>query len=212
MLNGVKLVNRVNVGSKERILRKKEDVKKNILTAGWNIVKKEGWQALSMRRIADAIEYTAPIIYGYFDNKDALLTEFTRQGYLHLAARLNEAKNKHRLPAKQLEAMWLAYWNFAFDEREYYKLMYGVEVNCCNCKINYLAEEELPSAIFTEVIQTLIDNSKNPQTNACKKYYTFWSVIHGLISINIVNKGQTDELNQEILKDAITGIIRTIVE
>ena len=38
-----------------------------------------------MRKIADKIEYTAPIIYEYFANKDAILNELTRQGYVKLA-------------------------------------------------------------------------------------------------------------------------------
>lgn len=198
------------MGSKERIIRQKEDVRCKIIAAAWHIVKKEGWQALSMRKIADAIEYTAPIIYGYFENKDALLTEFTRMGFLTLANHLNAAKARHRLPAKQLEAMWLAYWNFAFAEQEYYQLMFGIEVNSCECDVR-MPEEELPFTIFSEVIQELVDKGPHPDTNVCKKYYTFWSVIHGLISINMVNKGQSDALNKEILKDAITGIIRTIV-
>ena len=44
----------------------------------------------------------------------------------------------------------------------------------------------------------------------CTKYYTYWSIIHGLISINIVRKGASDEINRQILKDAITGITRTL--
>ena len=198
------------MGSKERIMRQKEDVRSRILCAAWHIVKTEGWQALSMRKIAEAIEYTAPIIYGYFENKEALLIEFTRKGFLDLAERLKVAKAKHRLPAKQIEAMWLAYWNFAFEEQEYYQLMYGIECSCCEMSQNF-KEVDMPSAIFMEVIQDLADSSNKPETDVCKKYYTFWSVIHGLISINIVRKGQSDKLNQEILKDAITGIIRTIV-
>jgi len=98
----------------------------------------------------------------------------------------------------------------AFEEQEYYQLMFGVEVNCCVMSKNF-PESELPDEIFGAVIQELVDRSNNPNTDVCKKYYTFWSIIHGLISINIVNKGKSDKLNQEILKDAITGIIRTIV-
>jgi len=51
------------MGSKERIARLKEDTRSNILDAALDIVKEDGWQALSMRKIADKIEYTAPIIY-----------------------------------------------------------------------------------------------------------------------------------------------------
>src|ERR1700754_742526 len=105
------------MASKDRILRLKEETRTNILDASLQIVKEEGWNALSMRKIADVIEYTAPIIYEYFSNKEAILLELTRQGFIILARDMKEAKEKHRLPAKQIEAMWLAYWNFAFAEK-----------------------------------------------------------------------------------------------
>jgi AcrR family transcriptional regulator len=83
------------MASKDRILRLKEETRANILDAALRIVKEEGWQALSMRKIADKIEYTAPIIYEYFSNKEAILLELNRQGYLKLAKELSEAKEAH---------------------------------------------------------------------------------------------------------------------
>src|SRR5215210_3429722 len=102
------------MASKDRILRLKEETRVNILDAAFKIVKEEGWQALSMRKIADEIEYTAPIIYEYFANKEAILAELNKKGYLQLKDEMEAAKNQHELPAAQLEAMWMAYWNFAF--------------------------------------------------------------------------------------------------
>ena len=57
--------------------------------------------------------------------------ELTKKGFMLLAQRMQEASDRHEDPAAQLEALWLAYWNFAFAEKEYYQLMFGVEVNCC---------------------------------------------------------------------------------
>lgn len=196
------------MASKERILRQKEETRAKILTAALQIVKEEGWQALSLRKIADVIEYTAPIIYEYFTNKEAILLELTCQGYKLLYARINEAKKKHRLPAKQLEAMWMAYWNFAFAEKEYYQVMFGVEMNCC--AVNSNLNDEWPADLFTEVINELTKHKNPSEDDLCKWYYTFWSVVHGLISINIVRIGTTDEINRQILQSAITGIIRSI--
>src|SRR5690349_4677142 len=119
------------MASKERIQRLKEETRVNILDAALHIVKHEGWQALSMRKIADVIEYTAPIIYEYFANKDAILMELTRKGYVLLAKDMEKAKENYLLPEDQLEAMWLAYWNFAFDNKELYQVMFGVQMNCC---------------------------------------------------------------------------------
>jgi AcrR family transcriptional regulator len=197
------------MASKDRILRLKEETRCNILDASLKIVKGGGWDALSMRKIADEIEYTAPIIYEYYANKDAILMELTRKGFLLLAKQLEEAKNKHRLPAKQLEAMWLAYWNFAFAERELYQVMYGVKISCCE-RAKIMPESERPMDLIWDVIVELMLPHVGTEEEVCTKYYTFWSVIHGLISINMVDRGNTDETNQEVLKTAITCIIRSI--
>jgi AcrR family transcriptional regulator len=197
------------MASKDRILRLKEETRCNILDASLKIVKEGGWDALSMRKIADEIEYTAPIIYEYYANKEAILLELTRKGFLLLAKQLEEAKAKHRLPAKQLEAMWLAYWDFAFAERELYQVMYGVETSCCEMA-KKMPESELPTDLIWDVIVELMLPKVGTEDEVCVTYYTFWSVIHGLISINMVNRGNSDETNQQILKLAISGIIKSI--
>jgi AcrR family transcriptional regulator len=195
------------MASKDRILRLKEETRINILDAALHIVKSEGWQALSMRKIADVIEYTAPIIYEYFANKEAIILELTRKGFLILARDMEAAKEKHHLPAKQLEAMWLAYWNFAFAEKELYQVMFGVNTNCCELA-KIIPESEAPYDLIAEALEKIMNNPD--EDTVCTKYFTFWSVIHGLISINLVNRGRSDEMNHEVLKTAISGIIRTI--
>ena len=122
------------MGSKERIQRGKEETRSNILDAALMIVKEDGWQALSMRKIADQIEYTAPIIYEYFPNKEGILLELTRRGYQILGKDIREARDQHGNAADQMEAMWVAYWNFAFSHKEFYQLMYGVDMVCCTVK------------------------------------------------------------------------------
>ena len=198
------------MASKDRILRLKEETRINILDAALQIVKEEGWPALSMRKIADVIEYTAPIIYEYFSNKEAILLELNRKGFLILAKDLREAKSKHRLPAKQLEAMWEAYWTFAFANKELYQGMFGVTTNCACEMVNNLPEADLPWDIITEVIGELMGITDMESEVICTKYYTLWSVVHGLVSINLLSRGFSDEINRQVLKDAIGGIIRTI--
>ena len=198
------------MASKERILRLKDETRTNILAASIDIVKEEGWQALSMRKIADKIEYTAPIIYEYFANKDAILNELTRQGYVKLAAQMEEAKSKHTDAAEQLEAMWLAYWNFAFAEKELYQVMYGVEVNCCVFE-NTCPDVKAPSNMLCNKIEEIIPEARRTEDYICTKYYTLWSVVHGLISINMTRQVRSDEdINKQVLKDAISGIIASM--
>jgi AcrR family transcriptional regulator len=198
------------MGSKERIQRLKEETRTNILEAALQIVKEDGWQALSMRKIADKIEYTAPIIYEYFTNKDGILLELTRQGYILLGKNVKAAKGKYEKTEEQLEAMWTAYWNFAFKHKEYYQLMFGVDMVCCEQKKAKVPEMEFLDNLFFDTIKDLMKAEQPEEGVICRKYYTFWSIIHGLISINMVNKGRDEEMNQHILKDALKGIIKYI--
>jgi AcrR family transcriptional regulator len=196
------------MGSKERILRQKEETRSNIIKAARQIVKEEGWQGLSMRKIADRIEYTAPIIYEYFANKEAILQELTSKGFLLLAKDLEAAKKEAgNDPAAQLEAMWLAYWNFGLKNKEMYQLMYGVQMTCCQ---QSTPESDAPYDLISSAIAELM-NEPDPDADVIvQKYFTFFSVIHGLISINMLSGGLSDEINKQILKDAIVGIIRYI--
>ena len=196
------------MASKDRILRQKEETRKNILDAAYFIAKDEGWQGLSMRKIADKIEYTAPIIYEYFSNKEAILSELTGRGFNMLSRELEKAKATSENPEEQLEAMWMAYWDFAFTDTEMYQVMYGVQINCCAEKCT---AAEGPYKLFISVIAEVMKNN-NPSEEVLKqKYFTFFSIIHGLISINIVNENQAlENINNQILKDAIGGIIKSI--
>ena len=196
------------MASKERIQRLKDETRISILEAAYKIVQQEGWQALSMRKIADAIEYTAPIIYEYFSNKEAILEELNKKGYLYLGKEMEEAKNKHEFPADQLEAMWMAYWNFAFKKKELYQLMFGVQMNCCS--MQKTPEAEVPAKLIRETIAMLLDGKPHAEDEICRRYYTYWSVVHGLVSINLVNRGTSDEINRQVLKDAIGAITKSI--
>lgn len=197
------------MASKDRIQRLKDDTRCNILGASLEIVKEEGWPALSMRKIADKIEYTAPIIYEYFNNKDAILQELTRMGYVKLAKQMEEANAKFTDPAQQLEAMWMAYWNFAFAEKELYQVMYGVEANCCVMG-NACDDVKAPSNMLWNKIEEIVPVDRRTEEYIDTKYYTFWSVVHGLISINLTRQQTSEDINKQVLKDAIGGIINSI--
>ncbi|WP_374164368.1 TetR/AcrR family transcriptional regulator [Arcticibacter sp. MXS-1] len=195
------------MGSKERIQRLKEENRINILESSLRIVKEEGWQALSMRKIADEIEYTAPMIYEYFPSKEAILAELARQGHLLLARDMRTAKEAETNPEKQLEGMWLRYWNFAFTHKELYQLMFGVGITCCQ---NKSEEGVVVFDLVCDSIRSVMNSEKPSEEIVSRKFYTYWSVIHGLVSINLVNGGVCERDNRQILKDAITAITRSL--
>jgi AcrR family transcriptional regulator len=198
------------MGIAERRLRQKDEVRSSILATAWQIVKEEGWQSLSIRKIADAIEYSVPVIYDHFQNKEAILLEFGKKGFELLIKRLQQAKEKSDDPAEQLGAVADAYWNFAFKNKEYYQLMFGLGIACCETE-KCIQEKSVFRQIVMEPIVAILAKNKDNKQNACLKYHTFWSVMHGLISIKMMSASLvTDELNKLVLDDAISGFIRNL--
>ena len=198
------------MGITERRLRQKDEVRSSILSTAWQMVKQEGWQSLSIRKIADAIEYSVPVIYDHFQNKEAILMEFAKEGFHLLSKKIQLAKGKYDDPAEQLKTVADAYWNFAFKNKEYYQLMYGLGMPGCEIEKCFPERADFRNLVM-EPITAIIAKSKNSDANPCLKYYTFWSILHGLISIkNMRNADVSDELNKKVMDDAIEGFIKNL--
>src|SRR5215216_240784 len=139
------------MGITERRIRQKEEVRASILSTAWQMVKEEGWQSLSIRKIADAIEYSAPVIYDHFENKESIMWEFAREGFLLLAKKIQKAKEKSNDPAEQLKAIADAYWNFAFRNKEHYQLMYGMGMPGCEIEKCFPERSSFRNAVLEPI-------------------------------------------------------------
>lgn len=198
------------MGILERRLRQKEEVKTSILQAAWQLVLEEGWQALSIRKIADAIEYSVPVIYSHFENKDAILQEFTKEGFQLLTEEVSRQRDSQTEASQQLEAIAQGYWDFAFANKEFYQLMFGLGIPRCE-QVNQVAEMKQFSDVLIGVIQEVISTSKQPQVDAFLKFHTYWSILHGLVSIQFIDGSiTTNPWSQLVLKDAIGGFIKAL--
>lgn len=198
------------MGIVERKMRHKEEIRSGILAAAWHMVLTDGWQSLSIRKIADAIEYSIPVIYNHFENKEAILLEFSKEGFQKMALVLHEAKSTGGKPDAQLEAMAYAYWDFAFENKEYYQLMFGLGIPACEM-VNQFAEIKEMTTILISTIREALVQANNEQADYFLKYHAYWSILHGLVSIQMIEKsGKTDAFRKMILKDAINGFCKSL--
>lgn len=196
------------MGISERRQRQKDEVRQAIMETAWNIVMTQGWHALSMRSIAGAIEYSAPVIYSHFDNKEALLHEFYKQGFLLLGKKLEKARSKYDSPEDRLYAVALGYWDFAFDNKQYYQVMFGVNMECCSGGNNRPPEVENVISIFQSSIEEVLNKNGNKKADPQLKRSTLWSILHGLVSINLTSKILKEKgKTEKVLDDAIQSFI-----
>ena len=180
------------MGITDRKLRQKEEVRASILDTAWEMVVTEGWQSFSIRKVADAIEYSVPVIYSHFENKDAIMLEFNRKGFQLLAEALAKAKTGKDKPADQIRAMGRAYWDFAFENKEYYQLMYGLGIPTCATAKMIPALTDLTEVIISSIV-AMVEPGKKPTFDPWLKYQSFWSMLHGLVSINMVSPERAEK-------------------
>lgn len=198
------------MGIAERRLREKEELKSKIICTAWDLVRTEGWSALSIRKIADKIDYSVPVIYDHFKNKEAILLEFSKKGFRLLTEMILNIIKKEDEPENKIRAVADAYWNFASENKELYQIMFSIGTMGCDIT-EALPEREKFRSLTADVIEELILKNGRTDVSACLKYHTLFSVMHGLISIKLVNTCTTIdlELNKMVLDDAIEGYIRS---
>ncbi|WP_143309160.1 TetR/AcrR family transcriptional regulator [Chitinophaga vietnamensis] len=195
------------MGISERKLRHREEVKASILHAAKQLVKMEGWQALSVRKIADVIEYSVPVIYEYFDNKEALLFELSLEGFHLLKKDLNAALVSCAIPEEQLKRLSCAYWDFAFKNREYYQLMYGIGMPCSSTG-RLKPELNIFGRLIGNAMKEIDYLQRMNEHEIDFRASLLWSMLHGLISIVMMRNPDVDyKMDKEVMEESITAYI-----
>jgi len=198
------------MGSKERMQRSKEKIYNSILDAAMDILKSEGYEYLSIRKIADKIEYSAPVIYSYFLNKEAVLIELSRRGIARLINCVRSSLNGLTDPGGRMEALLMAHIKFAQKESELYQLMYAVGIQVTDVEQTFPILSEIRN-IFRKELSGLIIEPATTEDSFRSNYLTFLSIAHGLAALNLYFKDIDAATNTSILKKAVRSMVNPII-
>jgi AcrR family transcriptional regulator len=111
------------VGTIERREREKKVLRTKILDVARELFVAEGYEAVTMRKIAQAIEYSPTAIYLHFRDKKAVINAICDADFLKLAARFRKIAQLAD-PIERLRAAGLAYADFAMRHPNHYRLMF----------------------------------------------------------------------------------------
>jgi AcrR family transcriptional regulator len=182
------------MGIAERKEREREALRTRIVEAARDIVSEEGLDALSMRAIAERIEYSPATIYLHFRDKDELLREVVLEGF----QRMNdygleefEKLGPEANPAEQHRAMGRAYARFALENTAYFRVMFELPTvaqapcpaDCGEAEegMGRRAGQSWESMVGN--IQRAIDAGLLQMPNAERAAVISWGLIHGLTSL-----------------------------
>jgi AcrR family transcriptional regulator len=108
------------MGTKERRARQKENIREEILDAARSLFVKEGYEQVSMRKIAEKVEYSPGTIYLYFHDKAEILARICEETFTRLAQKLSAINDDPTNPLDGLRRGLRTYVQFGIDNPNHY--------------------------------------------------------------------------------------------
>lgn len=200
------------MGIKERRAKEKELLETKILEAARSVLDEHGYEGLTMRKIADKIEYSATTIYLYYKDKSELLYALSEETYGKIYD-FRKFGNYKKDPLNWLRKAMRAYIAFGLRNPSHYKAAYISHPEHHQEMTKY--SEWHPNGqrgwrAFTDVISACVEQGKFRRVDVEITYEVVASAMHGLVSLLIVHPdfpwSDKDLLIDHLIETTILGL------
>jgi len=170
-----------------------EKVRAGILEDALSIVSHEGFESLTMRKLASKAGMTAPNLYNYFSNKDEIYLTLVIAGFMKLKEALEDAYSGSPDPAARAKALIDAYIRFGIENSAYYDIMftrptpkYDDYVGTPHEKlsrIEYTTSMEIAGLAERAVREVTGGAGRKGREDLAKDVVKVWCMLHGMVSL-----------------------------
>ncbi|MGA2098730.1 MAG: TetR/AcrR family transcriptional regulator [Candidatus Acidiferrum sp.] len=179
------------MGVKERKERQKKFLRQEILDAASELFVRDGYENVSMRRIADKIEYSPTTIYLYFKDKGELLEQLCKEMFGRLVQRLSKIMEQPGDPVERLRRGLLTYIHFGLENPHHYRATFMM-VLPEDFDEKKMHQEDSPGmqayAFLTRGLEDCVQAGKMPPLNVELAAQTLWAGVHGITSLLITDR------------------------
>ena len=178
------------MGVKERKLREKNLLRQEILSAASELFVKEGYENVSMRRVADKIEYSPTTIYLYFTDKADLLHQVCNDTFSRLAQNLERILAQPGDPLQRLRRGLHAYVHFGLENPHHYRASFMMPPPANFDKSRHTRPDSPGMKAFDFLRRSVFDCAaasllRSNDTESVSQ--TLWCGIHGVTSLLITH-------------------------
>ena len=186
-------------------------LRRAILDSARAVVVEEGYAALTMRRVARMIGYSATSIYLHFESKDSLLHALIEEGMDALHARLSAASKCAATPVDAVRDVCAEYVAFGLESPEYYEIMFMLHPHRME---RFPAEKYRRARKNLEVIAEAIDLARQGRDAsgepALLEASVVWAQLHGAVSLMIARRidiaFDVEAFSERIIDRTLTGL------
>jgi AcrR family transcriptional regulator len=186
-----------------------------IMDVARELFAREGYAAVTLRRVASAISYTAPAIYRHFSDKEELIQEICRIDFVRFAARFEDAFAIVD-PVERLRAIGKVYVQFGVENPNHYRLMFMVDyVGRANADDRAAKGDPTQDAyaVLQQTVTAILKARRFRGRNADAELLcqTFWAGVHGVVALEICKERHKDWLEWAPLKHRTDKIIDALI-
>ena len=177
---------------RDRRARERQRRERLIVSTARELAETEGWDAVTTRRLAEAIEYSQPVLYSHFSGKDEIVKAVALEGFSELAALLRDARQAARSPRPALLALARAYLEFARTRPALYDAMFTL------AELPF-AKPDTPAPLhegFAELRQALASFATARDVDTLAE--VVWSALHGLATLSRSHRLRPDHAQQRV--------------
>lgn len=175
----------MNPASLARRQRQKEALRNSILEAARQLFRQHDYSSVTLRKIAEQIEYSPTTIYLYFQDKHALVMELISEGFEELHRRMLSAQDSND-PVESMRRCGLEYLHFSQDQPHYYRLMFQLEDAELNARCRQ-QQERLSEKCFGFLMQLVGEvrqaHGLIPDESDLMIAHHLWSGLHGAATL-----------------------------
>ncbi len=199
------------MGTSERRAREKQELRTKIQEAATELIVSEGYQNVSIRKIADKIEYAPSTIYLYFKDKEELVQSICNDLFAQLSTILSHIHESSLNIEEKFTKSLRAYIEFGLAHPNHYVVTFCIperQFDIPDDKFNDVMDNGLRCfRLLSQNLQGAMDNGFILPTDIELTSQIVWSQIHGLTSILIC----CDRFPWRDRNELIDGLIRNIV-
>jgi len=163
--------------------REKEEMKELILETAMKLFLEEGFGNVSLRHIAEKIEYSPSTIYLYFKDKDEILYALHTEGFNELYRR-QQAIPPTKDPLQRIRKHGEVYIKFALENHEYYNLMFIMRGPARKFENGEEWNVGLRSyEFFRKDVRAAIDAGVFQPADPDVATFALWSLVHGIVAL-----------------------------
>jgi AcrR family transcriptional regulator len=172
-------------GSKQRRAREKEGLREEILDAARTLFVKEGYESVSIRKIADKIEYAPGTIYLYFHDKAEILDRICEETFAKLLRKMDAIEHDTAAPLDKLRRGLRTYIQFGLENPNHYIVTFIQAKGHLGSKSVFETTGRKAFSCLRGGVQECVDAGVLVSNDADELAQTMWAGIHGLTSLLI---------------------------